>query len=169
MDESVLGGAVQELNKLTLITDMGVRQIRGGPCSRGWRRPASRPPDGGAGPVCRQAPHWHHRGTGPVTRELAEEICAALRKQGLCEGPRPHRQLLCGPGPRVPSGWAEAFRTSAPPWRKSSPASIPPGHPAENAHGGNVTARADPEKLQTEAFRSPLGAGRPQVLLHRLL
>ena len=26
--------------------------------------------------------------------------------------------------------------------------------PAENAHGGNVTARADPEKLQTEAFRS---------------
>ena len=83
-----------------------------------------------------------------------EEICAALRKQGYVKD-----RVLTG------SFFADRDRgavrlggslqdLSAAVAQVLSGVYTPRAIPAENAHGGNVTARADPEKLQTEAFRS---------------
>ena len=106
-------------------------------------------------------PHWHHRARVRVTRELADEICAALRKQGYVKD-----RVLTG------SFFADRDRgavrlggslqdLSAAVAQVLSGVYTPRAIPAENAHGGNVTARADPEKLQIEAF-APFGRVGPK-------
>ena len=82
MDESVLGGAVQELNKLTLITDMEfgrfAEALQQGLAASLAGRPRMVEPGLFAGRLLTGTTGARVR----VTRELAEEICAALRKQG---------------------------------------------------------------------------------------
>ena len=154
MDESVLGGAVQELNKLTLITDMEfgrfAEALQQGLAASLAGRPRTVEPGLFAGRLLTGTTGARVR----VTRELAEEICAALRKQGYVKD-----RVLTG------SFFADRDRgtvrlggslqdLSAAVAQVLSGVYTPRAIPAENAHGGNVTARADPEKLQTEAFRS---------------
>lgn len=154
MDESVLGGAVQELNKLTLITDMEfgrfAEALQQGLAASLAGRPRTVEPGLFAGRLLTGTTGAWVR----VTRELAEEICAALRKQGYVKD-----RVLTG------SFFADRDRgtvrlggslqdLSAAVAQVLSGVYTPRAIPAENAHGGNVTARADPEKLQTEAFRS---------------
>ena len=82
MDESVLGGAVQELNKLTLITDMEfgrfAEALQQGLAASLAGRPRTVEPGLFAGRLLTGTTGARVR----VRRELAEEICAALRKQG---------------------------------------------------------------------------------------
>ena len=82
MDESVLGGAVQELNKLTLITDMEfgrfAEALQQGLAASLAGRPRMVEPGLFAGRLLTGTTGARVR----VTRELADEICAALRKQG---------------------------------------------------------------------------------------
>ena len=154
MDESVLGGAVQELNKLTLITDMEfgrfAEALQQGLAASLAGRPRTVEPGLFAGRLLTGTTGARVR----VTRELADEICAALRKQGYVKD-----RVLTG------SFFADRDRgavrlggslqdLSAAVAQVLSGVYTPRAIPAENAHGGNVTARADPEKLQTEAFRS---------------
>ena len=154
MDESVLGGAVQELNKLTLITDMEfgrfAEALQQGLAASLAGRPRMVEPGLFAGRLLTGTTGARVR----VTRELADEICAALRKQGYVKD-----RVLTG------SFFADRDRgavrlggslqdLSAAVAQVLSGVYTPRAIPAENAHGGNVTARADPEKLQTEAFRS---------------
>ena len=154
MDESVLGGAVQELNKLTLITDMEfgrfAEALQQGLAASLAGRPRTVDPGLFAGRLLTGAAGARVR----VTRELAEEICAALREQGYVKD-----RVLTG------SFFADRDRDavrlggslqdlSAAVAQALSGVYDPRAIPAENAHGGNVTARVDPEKLQAEAFRS---------------
>lgn len=154
MDESVLGGAVQELNKLTLITDMEfgrfAEALQQGLAASLAGLPRTVEPGLFAGRLLTGTTGARVR----VTRELADEICAALRKQGYVKD-----RVLTG------SFFADRDRgavrlggslqdLSAAVAQVLSGVYTPRAIPAENAHGGNVTARADPEKLQTEAFRS---------------
>lgn len=169
MDESVLGGAVQELNKLTLITDMEfgrfAEALQQGLAASLAGRPRTVEPGLFAGRLLTGTTGARVR----VTRELAEEICAALRKQGYVKD-----RVLTG------SFFADRDRgavrlggslqdLSAAVAQVLSGVYTPRAIPAENAHGGNVTARADPEKLQTEAFRSLWARVGPKSFLHRLL
>ena len=153
MDESVLGGAVQELNKLTLITDMEfgrfAEALQQGLAVSLAGRPRMVEPGLFAGRLLTGTTGARVR----VTRELAEEICAALRKQGYVKD-----RVLTG------SFFADRDRgtvrlggslqdLSAAVAQVLSGVYTPRAIPAENAHGGNVTARADPEKLQKMCIR----------------
>lgn len=141
MDESVLGGAVQELNKLTLITDMEfgrfAEALQQGLAASLAGRPRMVEPGLFAGRLLTGTTGARVR----VTRELAEEICAALRKQGYMKD-----RVLTG------SFFADRDRgavrlggslqdLSAAVAQVLSGVYTPRAIPAENAHGGNVTAR----------------------------
>ncbi|MEI3298029.1 hypothetical protein [Dysosmobacter welbionis] len=169
MDESVLGGAVQELNKLTLITDMEfgrfAEALQQGLAASLAGRPRMVEPGLFAGRLLTGTTGARVR----VTRELADEILCRSPETGLCEGPRPHRQLLCGPGPgcrpagRKPSG--PQRRRGASPLRRL----YPPGHPRGERPRRQRHRPGGPGEAADRGVPLPLGAGRPQVLLHRLL
>ena len=152
MDESVLGGEVQELNKLTLVTDLEfgrfAEALQNGLAESLADRPKAVDMSLFVDKVLTNANGEQVK----VTRNLAEEIYFSLREQGYVKDHKLTDQFFADRD----SGSvqvAEAVKDCAPSVVQIlSSVYDPRAIPTENAHDANVTAKVDPEKLKKKEF-----------------
>ena len=152
MDESVLGGEVQELNKLTLITDLEFGKFAEALQSGLADSLADRPRAVDMGLFVDKILTNANGEQVKVTRDLAEEIYFGLREQGYVKDHKLTDKFFADRDSGTVQVAEEVKDCVASVVQILSSVYDPRAIPAENAHDSNVTARVDLDKLKKKEF-----------------
>ena len=152
MDESVLGGEVQELNKLTLITDMAFGRFAEALQSGLADSMADRPRRVDVQLFLDKVLTDAHGETVKVTRDLAEAICEDLISDGYLRRGELTDKYYADRASGTVQVAAEVRDCAASVISILSTVYDSHSLAVEDAHRDNVVSAADPEKLKREEF-----------------
>ena len=152
MDESALGGEVQELNKLTLITDLEFGKFAEALQNGLAESLADRPQAVNMDLFIRQELVNASGNRIVVSKDLAEEIYFGLREQGYVKDHKLTDKFFADRDSGTVQVIEEVKDYAASVVQLLSQVFDPRALPAENAYDSNVTARVDLDKLREKDF-----------------
>ena len=152
MDESALGGEVQELNKLTLITDLEFGKFAEALQNGLAESLADRPQAVNMDLFIRQELVNASGNRIVVSKDLAEEIYFGLREQGYVKDHKLTDKFFADRDSGTVQVIEEVKDYAASVVQLLSQVFDPRALPAENAYDSNVTARVDLDKLKEKDF-----------------